>query len=121
MSYTQQLRLRVQAARGPTVRPVVRAAPRAPLATSVPRSAGGPGTELKKILSWFGIRDRGGCGCTDRARRMDQWGSRGCRQNLDTILDWLQGEARRRGIPYVRCVARLAVLSAISRAERHGY
>ena len=51
---------------------------------------------------------------------MDQWGSAGCRQNLDTILDWLQGEARRRGLPFVRLVAKMAVLTAISRAERHG-
>ena len=77
----------------------------------------GPGTELKKILSWFAT-DTPSCGCKDRQIKMDTWGAQGCRDNIETILDWLQEEAGKRSIPFVRLIAKQLVLLAISRAEK---
>lgn len=76
----------------------------------------GPGTELKKILSWFAV-DTPSCKCTDRANLMNVWGPEGCRNNINTILDWLQEEANNRGMPFVKAIAKQLVLLAISRAE----
>lgn len=76
----------------------------------------GPGSELKKILSWFAV-DTPSCKCLDRANTMNSWGPDGCRKNIDTILIWLQEEAKNRGIPFVTIIAKQLVLLAISRAE----
>jgi hypothetical protein len=76
----------------------------------------GPGTQLKKILSWFAV-DTPTCECLSRARLMNTWGPQGCRDNISTILMWLQEEALNRKIPFVKVVAKQLVLLAISRAE----
>lgn len=76
----------------------------------------GPGTELKKILSWFAV-DTPTCECLSRAKLMNTWGPQGCRNNMDTILLWLEEEAKNRGMPFVKVVAKQLVLLAISRAE----
>ncbi len=77
----------------------------------------GPGTELKKILSWFAV-DTPSCSCNDRAKTMNAWGVYGCTKNVDIILDWLQEEATNRKLPFIRLVAKQLVLLAISRAEK---
>ena len=76
----------------------------------------GPGTELKKLLSWFAV-DTPTCECLSRARLMNTWGPQGCRDNMSTILVWLHEEALNRGLPFVKMVAQQLVLLAISRAE----
>lgn len=76
----------------------------------------GPGTELKKILSWFAV-DTPTCECLSRAHLMNTWGPQGCRNNMDTILLWLEEEAKNRSLPFVKIVAKQLVLLAISRAE----
>jgi hypothetical protein len=77
----------------------------------------GPGKELRKLLSWFAT-DTPDCECKSRAKKMNTWGVEGCRNNIETILDWLQEEAEKRGLPYVRFIAKQLVLLAISRAEK---
>jgi hypothetical protein len=34
----------------------------------------GPGCQLRRTLSWWGIRDDGKCGCDSFAAQMDAWG-----------------------------------------------
>lgn len=53
---------------------------------------GGPGTELRKLLSWF-AKHRKGCRCKERALIMDRWGPRQTRRNIDTVVAWLKEEA----------------------------
>jgi hypothetical protein len=80
----------------------------------------GPGNELKKMLAWF-ARASDTCNCETRADTMNDWGADGCRQNLDTIVDWLMEEAELRGLPhgkFTRIIARSLVLTAIRRFER---
>lgn len=79
-------------------------------------SGEGPGTELTKMLSWF-AKDTPGCKCRDRANTMNIWGVQGCRNNIETILDWLEEAAKERSIPYIRPLARSLVSLAINRAE----
>ena len=51
---------------------------------------------------------------------MNDWGAAGCRENIETILDWLMEEAQERGLPhgrFTRVVARSLVDTAIRRYE----
>lgn len=77
----------------------------------------GPGKELKKLLKLFGIIPEPGCQCNKRAAYMDQMGCQWCRDNIDTILGWLQEEANKRGLLFVKSVARIVVYRAIVNAE----
>ncbi len=76
----------------------------------------GPGTELTKLLSWF-AKDTPGCKCKDRAHTMNIWGVQGCRNNIETILDWLEEAAKDRNLPFIRSLAKSLVNLAINRAE----
>src|SRR5699024_4347952 len=58
--------------------------------TSTIQAGGGPGTELKKLLSRIGIRALGNCQCNARAAEMDRGGADWCRENLETIVGWLK-------------------------------
>lgn len=81
----------------------------------------GPGTELKALLSKIGITASTTCSCNARARTMNEreaaepgW----CEANLETICDWLQEEATKRKLPFVRMAARLLVRRAVANAKR---
>jgi hypothetical protein len=56
---------------------------------------GGPGTEMKAILSSFNINPAPNCDCNGRMIQMNMWGSRGCRANRDIIVQWLRDGAPR--------------------------
>ncbi len=88
--------------------------------TVTARRAGGPGTELKRILRRVGIKARCGCGCTHMARQMDAWGPDGCETRLDKIVDHLEREAKKRRlpIPFRRTLARLLVRRAIRQTRK---
>ncbi len=76
----------------------------------------GPGTELKRMLSWFAV-DTPDCECMSHAVTMNIWGSEGCKNNIETILDWLEREAKARDMMFSRMVAAGLVRIAIMRAE----
>jgi len=78
----------------------------------------GPGTELKKLLSRFGIGPKG-CGCNARAAEMNRLGPAWCRENIETIADWLAEQAKKRKLPFTRLGAKLLIRWAIRRAESH--
>ena len=75
------------------------------------------GSELSGLLKLVGIEPTPDCKCKKRAKLMDRHGCQWCRDNLDTIDDWLREEAERRGLPYSSFVGRRLVLLAIRRAE----
>jgi hypothetical protein len=89
-----------------------------------PESPGyGPGTELKALLKRVGIVASPGCSCNTRAKLMDAnelkepgW----CEKNLETICDWLQEEATKRKLPFVRMAAKILVRQAIRNARKKG-
>ena len=82
----------------------------------------GPGTELKKLLSQFGIKPAGGCGCQGHSATMDRKGAAWCRLHVDDIATWLVTEADRKKWPMserLRPMAKLLIRWAIRRAENH--
>lgn len=97
-----------------------------PVQASAPvRPAGGPGTELARILRAHGISaDEAGCRCKARAHEMDARGPEWCLANLEVIVGWMREEARRRGglwwwlwsDRYARYLARRAIRTARERA-----
>lgn len=94
----------------PHKRPVAASAPPPPQA--------GPGTELKKLLRLIGIKATPTCPCNARARQMDVWGPDECEKRLDEIVAWLEEEAGKRRLPFVRAVAATVVKSAIRKARK---
>jgi len=81
------------------------------------RKAGGPGTELERILGRFGIRPHKGCKCKRRATIMDHRGDEWCSQNINKIVGWMHEEAKQRRLPFSRRLAALLVKHAIKRSR----
>jgi hypothetical protein len=73
---------------------------------------GGPGTELAALLGRLGIKADPGCKCRQKAEAMDAAGVDWCRYHQEKILDWLADESKKRGIPFIRRLARALVLRA---------
>ena len=73
----------------------------------------GPGTTLKKMLSWF-ITKPPNCSCGDRADIMDVWGPDKCQDNIRTILGWLRESALDNGYPYSEFLIKYMIELAIS-------
>ena len=83
----------------------------------------GPGTELKALLKKVGIVASPGCSCNKRAQVMDANESKEpgwCEANLETICDWLQEEATKRKLPFIRMAAKILVRQAIRNARKKG-
>jgi len=82
----------------------------------------GPGTELKKLLSWFGITATGECACNSKAGKMDDLGTQWVLDNIDTVTSWLEEEARARGgftwLSFTKTGAKSLILLACRKAER---
>ena len=49
---------------------------------------------------------------------MNAWGPEGCKQKIDTIVGWLQKEAKDRKLPFSKTVARTLVSRCIKKAEQ---
>ena len=81
-----------------------------------------PGAKLKSLLkSWLGVSASPNCSCNARARAMDDNEAREpgwCEKNIDEIVGWLEEEARKRRLPFVRYAAKLLVRRAIRLAYK---
>ena len=75
------------------------------------------GTMLKSLLSRIGIEALPDCSCNTKAAHIDMMGCQWARDNLDTVVDWLEEEARSRGLPFVRMAGKALVKLAIKLAE----
>lgn len=87
------------------------------LYTSIANTMSGPGTELKKLISIFAT-EKTGCGCSERAKLMDEWGPDVCEANRPLIVSWLSKSARERKLPFSYFLANQALTIAIRRARR---
>lgn len=79
------------------------------------------GTELKKLLSKIGIKADSGCKCSDRAKHMDYMEQREpgwCERNIDTIVGWLEEEAKKRKLPFIKTIAKMIVKRAIKNSKQ---
>ena len=89
------------------------------------KMVGGVGTELKKLLSWFGQYPVGDCQCVKHALHMDIHGIKWCQDNVDKVVGWLSEEARKKSVlgwtldkvPGFEWTAKQLVLKAIENAK----
>lgn len=65
----------------------------APNAKQAPVPIGGPGSELKALISSLGIQPKPECGCNKLAAEMDAWGVAGCRARFHEIVGRIQDNA----------------------------
>jgi hypothetical protein len=80
--------------------------------------AGGPGTELKKLLAKIGITATPNCSCNARAREMDARGCDWVEANEATVVGWLREEAGKRRLPFFDAAGRVLVRRAIANARK---
>lgn len=78
----------------------------------------GPGAILAGMISAMGIKSTPNCSCKKHALEMNVNGPDWCEENLGTVLDWLNEEAKKRNLPFVRTVAKLIVQRAINKSRR---
>ena len=78
----------------------------------------GPGTKLASTLASWGIKGEKGCKCKSVQRLMDGWGAACATEpHLTTIVDHLEKEAKKRGLPFVRKLGELLVKRAVRQSE----
>ncbi len=81
-------------------------------------ATGGAGTELKNIITKFGLKPGLNCKCGQHIREMDTNGVEWCEQSMDTITEWLREEAQRAKLPFTEIGAKLLIKRAISNAKK---
>lgn len=90
-----------------------------PEVKAVPADLGeGVGTELKNMLSTIGISASAGCSCHQRAKAMNDNGLQWCKEHTDTIVSWLEEEAKKRKIPFLKFGAKKLIKFAIKKYEK---
>ena len=89
-----------------------------PLNAATEQTSGGVGTEIKKILSRFGIVATANCSCNKNAKLADQWGPDECEKRADEIIGWMQVEATKRRLPFFIPIARMILRRAIRAARK---
>lgn len=87
--------------------------------TAPTKTTGGVGTELKKILSRFGIVAKPNCSCNRNAQKADSWGPDECEKRADEILGWMRAEATKRRLPFFDPVGRMILRRAIRAARKN--
>lgn len=87
---------------------------KAALLNGIPKD--GPGTRLQKRLAWFVFNDVK-CDCENHAKMMDMMGTYGCRQNMETILRWLEVSSKKQGLIFLKFVAKGLVDASINEYE----
>lgn len=78
----------------------------------------GPGTELKKLISWFPLPKKTGCSaCKSLELKMNRWGPDKCTEKIKYIARKLEVAAKRRSIPFSELLARKLIALAIHKAR----
>ena len=78
----------------------------------------GPGSELKKLLGKVGIHATPNCKCNKYMREMNDKGPDWCEQNIETIVDWMQEEAKKRHLPFIRIAGKRITVFAIKKGRK---
>ncbi len=74
----------------------------------------GPGTELKKLISWFPIPKKESCSrCSSLEKKMNRWGPNMCEQKKEYIIKKLKIAARRRNLPFSEHLVTILIDKAI--------
>ena len=78
----------------------------------------GPGTELKKLISWFYSPDKKKCKCLTRIAKMNLWGPDKSLERMDTIVRWLKHSAKITSVPFFEPAVRLLIKQAIKNSRK---
>lgn len=79
----------------------------------------GPGTELKKLISWFPIPNKNNCAkCKALEVKMNQWGVEKCIEKKKYIITKLLINAKRKNIPTTEFIISTLLNKAIRNAKR---
>lgn len=78
----------------------------------------GPGTQLSKMIKSLGIHMSDSCSCRRHAINMNEKGNDWCEQNIDTVVGWIEQEAKNRGLPFVKMVGKVMVNRAIKKSRK---
>lgn len=78
----------------------------------------GPGTELKKLISWFWWPSKRCEQCANRVLKMNKWGAEKCRKRRSLIIRWLHQSADQHGLPFSELAAGAMVDMAIASSEK---
>ena len=80
------------------------------------------GTELAKLIPDWAVQFKGGCGCKDMQKKMDQWGVAGCTARVNQITAHLLSQSDRL-IPAFRLVPepvrRIAAIKLLKKAIKN--
>lgn len=87
----------------------------APIGLSYPF---GPGTMLSSMLESVGIKASPNCGCKRKALVMNLNGYEWCEGNVEKITDWLEEEAKKRNLPFLRAAGKLLIKRSIYMSKR---
>ena len=79
----------------------------------------GPGTEIKKLLKKIGIVASPNCNCNAYANMMDLNGEDWVLENIETVVDWLQSEADKRKLPFLRVAGKTLVKLAVRKSRKN--
>ena len=77
----------------------------------------GFGERLANTIGLF-FRSVAGCGCEGHKDILDVWTKEYIQDNLDTVIDWLQTEAKTRGLPFSRVLVRLLLLGLLKNQDQ---
>jgi len=77
----------------------------------------GVGTELKRLLSWWGIDESKSCKCKRYAHKMNVKGFQWCMDHRKIILGWLRKSAKELEVCFIETIANGFLGMAIKRAE----
>lgn len=84
------------------------------LLTLVYQNTPKPGTELKKLISWFPLPNTKGCkSCRALEGKMNSWGVEICEKKKPYIIKKLQIAAKRRNIPFSQKLVTVLIDKAI--------
>lgn len=68
---------------------------KAKIAPATPEPDGGPGSNLKLIFARWGLKP---CkACNETASKMDELGFKWCQENIDTVVGWVDHNAKNNG------------------------
>jgi hypothetical protein len=83
-------------------------------------TAGGPGTELSKLLKLLGIEPTPTCQCRAKAAQMDALGADECSkpERIAEAVAVMREEAKARGLPFLDAAGRVLVRRAIHIARK---
>lgn len=76
-----------------------------------------PGDSLHRLLDGLGFTITPECQCQRHIVEMNHRGKAWCQANLDTILGWLETEAKNRGLSFPRKMAKGLVRVALWRSS----